>query len=305
MNYTYIVAPLMGACIGYITNFIAIKMLFRPLEIKYFLGIQLPFTPGIIPREKNRLAKSIGHAVGHKLLTADVILNTITSSYFQEKIAAFIDEKLHQIKAANTKVEDFIHCGLRPDETHQLITLIEKDATAFLYNKLNSPEVVDKLTRHISQGLDDYIEKQLKGNVFKTLLGINRRITDSIKSILTEKIKDVLYADSHVVIENLVEDEIHHILNMPVDNIFHHWEDKIPEIKQILLDAFNRAIRNNIETITATLDLSAMVENKINHFDMEEVETLILGVVEKELKAIIWLGAFLGLIMGLIIPLIG
>ena len=305
MNYTYIIAPFVGACIGYITNFIAIKMLFRPLQPKYFMGIQIPFTPGIIPREKQRLAKSIGHVVGQKLLTPDVILNTVTSPYFQDKIAAFIDEKLHEIKTNNKKVEDFINCGLQPEEMHQLITIIEKDATTFLYHKLISPEVVNKLTRHISQGVDDYIEKQFKGNVFKTLLGINNRITVSIKSILTEKIKEVLYADSHVVIETLVEDEMHHILSMPVDNILHHWEDKIPEIKRILLNAVNRAIGNNIEVITATLDLSTIVENKISGFDMEEVETLILGVVEKELRAIIWLGALLGMVMGLLIPLIG
>ena len=43
----FVVPPIAGAIIAYITNVIAIKMLFRPLnEIRVF-GIRVPFTPGI------------------------------------------------------------------------------------------------------------------------------------------------------------------------------------------------------------------------------------------------------------------
>ena len=50
------IPPLAGAVIGYVTNAVAIKMLFRPLtEIRVF-GIRLPFTPGILPRHRHKLA---------------------------------------------------------------------------------------------------------------------------------------------------------------------------------------------------------------------------------------------------------
>ncbi|MDR0623188.1 MAG: DUF445 family protein [Treponema sp.] len=67
------VPPLAGAVIGFITNVIAIKMLFRPLkEIRVF-GIRLPFTPGILPRQRHKLADNIGAMVERELLTADII----------------------------------------------------------------------------------------------------------------------------------------------------------------------------------------------------------------------------------------
>ncbi|MDR2259067.1 MAG: DUF445 family protein [Treponema sp.] len=67
------VPPLVGAVIGFITNVIAIKMLFRPLkEIRVF-GIRLPFTPGILPRQRHKLADSIGAMVERELLTPDII----------------------------------------------------------------------------------------------------------------------------------------------------------------------------------------------------------------------------------------
>ena len=56
----YLIGPAVGAVIGYITNDIAIRMLFRPHQAKYIMGIHVPFTPGIIPKEKSRIATAIG-----------------------------------------------------------------------------------------------------------------------------------------------------------------------------------------------------------------------------------------------------
>ena len=47
IEISYLLAPLVGGVIGYITNDIAIRMLFRPHSAKYIMGIHIPFTPGI------------------------------------------------------------------------------------------------------------------------------------------------------------------------------------------------------------------------------------------------------------------
>lgn len=63
MDLTIIAGPLIGAVIGYFTNYLAVKMLFRSRrEIK--IGSKtLPFTPGVIPKGKPRLARVIGRTV--------------------------------------------------------------------------------------------------------------------------------------------------------------------------------------------------------------------------------------------------
>ena len=63
--------PVIGAVIGYCTNYIAVKMLFRPLRPVHLFGRQLPFTPGIIPKGQARLARAIGGVVGDTLLTEE------------------------------------------------------------------------------------------------------------------------------------------------------------------------------------------------------------------------------------------
>jgi uncharacterized membrane protein YheB (UPF0754 family) len=89
----WIIPPLAGALIGYITNAVAVKMLFRPLgEIRIF-GIRLPFTPGVLPRQRHRLADNIGVMVERELLTEDILRARIrredVRSGFAQSIAVY------------------------------------------------------------------------------------------------------------------------------------------------------------------------------------------------------------------------
>src|SRR6056297_3098392 len=93
LNYsTWILPPILGAIIGYITNDIAIKMLFRPLKAKYIGPIKLPFTPGIIPRQRDKLAESIGLMVSRELITEDAIRRQISSPVFKETLRMRVRE---------------------------------------------------------------------------------------------------------------------------------------------------------------------------------------------------------------------
>jgi uncharacterized membrane protein YheB (UPF0754 family) len=69
----WLVPPFIGAIIGYVTNAVAIKMLFRPLKAVRVFGIRLPFTPGILPRQRHQLAESIGRMVERELLAPDIV----------------------------------------------------------------------------------------------------------------------------------------------------------------------------------------------------------------------------------------
>jgi uncharacterized membrane protein YheB (UPF0754 family) len=93
----WLVPPLLGAVIGFITNVVAIKMLFRPLRAIRIFGIRLPFTPGILPRQRQKLADSIGAMVQRELLTPEILKARLRSPALREslkKSAAGFTEKL-------------------------------------------------------------------------------------------------------------------------------------------------------------------------------------------------------------------
>lgn len=83
----WIIPPLVGAVIGYITNDIAIKMLFRPLKARHIGPVRIPFTPGIIPRQREKLADSIGLMVSRELITEDAIRRQISSPTFKATLS--------------------------------------------------------------------------------------------------------------------------------------------------------------------------------------------------------------------------
>lgn len=66
-----ILPPVLGGVIGYFTNDIAIKMLFRPYQPKTIFGQRIPFTPGLIPSNQKRLAKKISEVIMRSLLTPE------------------------------------------------------------------------------------------------------------------------------------------------------------------------------------------------------------------------------------------
>lgn len=83
-----------GSIAGGTTNAIAVWMLFHPYEPPRVLGRRLLLFQGAIPKNKERLARTIGRTVGTKLLTSDDLANTVAApsfrSAFDERLAEFV-----------------------------------------------------------------------------------------------------------------------------------------------------------------------------------------------------------------------
>ncbi|HAG80115.1 MAG TPA: DUF445 domain-containing protein [Cyanobacteria bacterium UBA12227] len=67
--WSLLLPPIAGGIIGYFTNDLAIKMLFRPYKAIYIGKRRLPFTPGLIPHNQERLAQRIADTIMGSLLT--------------------------------------------------------------------------------------------------------------------------------------------------------------------------------------------------------------------------------------------
>lgn len=78
-EYRLVAGPAIGALIGYITNDIAVRMLFRPHRAWYIKGFHIPFTPGIIPKERGRIAREVGKAVSENLISGEVLGKNLLS----------------------------------------------------------------------------------------------------------------------------------------------------------------------------------------------------------------------------------
>ena len=90
----YVTPPVIGAFIGYLTNRIAIRMLFRPLKQWRIGNMRIPMTPGVIPSKRHQLSTNIGEMVGEQLLTSDEINNALQKDAFQDHLLSLIQTKV-------------------------------------------------------------------------------------------------------------------------------------------------------------------------------------------------------------------
>ncbi len=114
--YMFLLLIIVGAIIGGLTNSLAIKMLFRPYKAVYLGKFKVPFTPGVIPKRQEEIAKQLGKLVMTQLITADSIERklreapfvTMVAEQLQTETRRFFEEKKSlahlfpsQIEAAN------------------------------------------------------------------------------------------------------------------------------------------------------------------------------------------------------------
>lgn len=89
MMYYYFAMPIVGALIGWITNILAIRLLFRPQKPKrlFFLTFQ-----GVIPKRRTEISIALAHAVEAELLRIDEVLEDALSPKLQDEIMSRVVE---------------------------------------------------------------------------------------------------------------------------------------------------------------------------------------------------------------------
>lgn len=91
-----LILALIGAIIGWVTNIIAIKLMFRPLE-----PINIPVLnikiQGLIPKRKSEFAKSIGEVIAEELLSMDDIMDKVIEEENLSEILNTIKSKINKI----------------------------------------------------------------------------------------------------------------------------------------------------------------------------------------------------------------
>lgn len=84
---------LIGALIGWITNYIAIKMLFRPYKPINFGLFKIQ---GLIPKRRHQIGESIAETVQNELISVEDIVEKLENSNMDEEMEAVIDKILEE-----------------------------------------------------------------------------------------------------------------------------------------------------------------------------------------------------------------
>ena len=315
---TYIIAPLLGGVIGYITNDIAIRMLFRPHKAKYIMGVHVPFTPGIIPKEKGRIADAIGGVISENLMNKDVLERYLLSDDMVSKVRLSVEEFIETQKHNPETVKEFLGHYLSDDEIATISHNVNERITKQTYTKLSDASVGEKVAHiaidHVAEklsidgaqellaglggtmrGLGGMAAGLFGGNIVARFLGMLR---EPAEHFLANNINTMLKINGEEIVSNMVGGEVEGFLNKPVCKLLEGHDEQLAQAVNTVESIYRTIINEHLPKILDSIDISKIVRERINEMDVNETEKLIFQVMDKELKAIVWLGALLGLVMG-------
>lgn len=299
--WTFIIGPIVGGIIGGFTNKVAIKMLFRPHTAKYVGRVHIPLTPGIIPKEKGRIARAIGDVVSDNLLSPDVLSQSLLSDDMLDKVGGAIDDLFDRMRHDPQTLRDFALQYLNPDELNDITVQTETDITDTLYTKLADTALGYRVADMVIDQVSERLQQSLLGRLGATVLDLLR---DSTRDMLAKNINEMLHNNARQMVGDMVHTESERLQAIPIQTLVQGRDQQLSQAKGAIMRAYRMLVTDNLPKILATLDLRRIIEDRINDMDMDETETLILTIMDKELKALVWFGVLLGFLMGFVTNLV-
>lgn len=296
MDIQIITAPLVGGLIGLITNGLAIRMMFRPLKPIYIGKFKLPFTPGLIPKERARLAKSIGDVISRELLNKDTMKETLLSGSMKEHFSSKFDGIVDKYSKSDETVGSMVENLIEKERVQEKLDNA-KDALALTITRR-------AIERDIGKTIVDYAYDEIMAKTKPILKSITSSALKSMKQPFAARINDLIASRSKPLVEKFLGDEAEGIINTPLKEIIARYQERIPEIKTFCWNIYEEMITKKLADVLDTVGIAEVVSNKINDFELPELENIITTLMKKELNALIWLGGLLGLIMGFVNVLI-
>lgn len=285
----YISGPVIGAVVGYITNYIAIKMLFRPAQRVMIGKFHVPFTPGIVPRRKDALAEILGKAIVEKFFNADDLEIVFKSDDMADAFASCVVSLLsdEQLRPGNIQMKlDNIDNGLYVRFRDELCIRIQ---AAML--RAHLPEI---LTSEVMKILEHHPAKPGFGEI------IFDKLMPLISEPLAAKFEGFILTEGRSVILPIIDDELSELglmqLSELTSNIFPDTTKLYKAARDLHMIFMSRFVRPIVESI----DVGGMIVEKVKQMSAMEVEGLVLDVVSRELRYVVLLGALLGALIGTI-----
>ncbi len=159
----YVIIPLIGAFIGYITNLIAVKMLFIPRKKINIFGISVQ---GLFPKRKEELAHAVGEVVEREFLNSGDINRVFKEANLDKKISELVENSFSNMKFN-------INIPIVGDISFLLRNRLRGFLREFLVS--NSPI--------ISQQLSSMVDENLK---------IKELVTEKIINLESEKLEELI-----------------------------------------------------------------------------------------------------------------
>ena len=281
-NWSWLIGPAAGALIGYITNDIAVRMLLRPYEEKRIFGRRVPFTPGLIAKERGRIARAIREVLDSELLSAEVLGDALLSPRMMAQLGEAADEAVARLRAEENSPRELLSAPMGEERVAALENRACVEAREFILKKVLESGLENRLAELIMTEASARLNTSL--GMLKGLL-LDERREAQYQQKLAQAIREVMEKQGPDLLDQLIGDAIRETMTKPVAELLREYE---------------KLVKTRLAGVLQMVNLGGVVEDKLNAISMAELEKMIMSVMKKELRAIVWLGALLGFFMGIV-----
>jgi len=291
-QFSFMLPPLLGLFVGYVTNSLAVRMLFKPYKAIFIWKFRIPFTPGVIPKRQRDLGIAMGNMIQNHLLTATSIRKRLASPSVKSAILRQASSTLF-----NEMNDKTIHEIVQNLAGFSGAQLAESYASSWMHARiLNHIKNIDFYT-FLRAEVNDFLSEHLDG---LTALLFGSDTIDTLVRAAERKIQNKIDTDASVRLQKIVDAEIDAIFLMNTDDILEKAGFTEERVYDMLAQAYDRALEHSLLDLIAAIDVAAIVENEIVQMDVRELESLIISIMKRELREIINLGGLIGFVLGVL-----
>lgn len=294
---TYIFPVLLGGFIGWFTNYLAIKMLFRPHKKLYFGKLPLPFTPGLIPKEKERIAESLSYIISKEFFSKDILKKYLTSKEMESKIKDIIFNVYLDVTSNDSYLLEIVNKYIDNKELDILILKYKTKISNLIIDKFNEHNLSNIIAKEV---INNFVNNN-ENTLLKALkLFITNKVEINLENLISSKIENYLKNEGKLELEKMLVKELDVVLSKRINEVIDYNKIDIYVIQDYIIKLFNKFIDLKINNIIKTIDVEKLIYDRISELDVLELEKIILEVTKKELHAITFLGGVLGAILGVL-----
>ncbi len=291
-----ILAPLVGGIIGYITNDLAIRMLFRPRKAMYIGRFHIPMTPGLIPSQQGRIAQSIGEVVSQQLLNEETLRQTLLSRQTLDTLHGKITGFLRSFSHDERTVYEILRQPAIRDRVNPSGESMRKKLAEALSAKIVEARLGHEIVDSIIGNRMDFLTQN---KLFSMLIDGNNT-KEAIRDKLAEKVNELIADRAPDAAAALVNRYRGELMQMRLCDLYEKYKDREEQVTNGVLELYTSLLGDNLGRLLQAIDIEKIVVDKINALDAVEIERTAFDIMKHELRAIVYLGALLGCIMGFV-----
>lgn len=292
MQLSWVMAPVIGGLIGLITNSLAIKMLFRPHRAIYIGKLHIPFTPGLIPKEKQRIANAIGEVISKYLLDDITIKKAICDEKIKEKACQYIHQLVERMKQVKISIKELADQKNLANQLDYVKINIRDSFCEYVITAVTEGDLIDDLI----QSAVISVQNEMNPLVAKLV----KNPLEAAKPQIVNNAKEIIRTRGQFMMEDYIDRKYDEFMDKKICDLAYLIEEREEEIVAIVWDKYISFIEKKSQSMIRELNLQQIVEEKINGYDVNQLEQIILSISKKELNALVWLGGLLGMLMGFV-----